>query len=80
MSVSEPVAPLWLAFNINAIVRVKFTEDGDKALRDNGYEAKPDAEGWSTWRLWELMHAVGDHLYCGGPTLFENNVIEIGDT
>lgn len=77
------VQPRYLAFNLNAYVRVKLTEHGremlrqradyiNKALHDRGCDARveyddiaEDADGWSEWQLWDLMHKFGDHVSHG---------------
>jgi hypothetical protein len=39
------------------------------------FQAPPeDAEGWSTWQLWALMHAFGRHLYNGCSMPFHPNI------
>jgi hypothetical protein len=65
-----------MKFNINHDVRVKLTDRGmslhkeshDKFWAQFEREApkytppKEDADGWSTWQLWTLMHDFGPYI------------------
>ena len=77
----------WKAFNINDRVRVRLTPEGRAVhlaahatfCASNGvsipYEAPvEDADGLSTWQMWELMHAFCQHMCHGGPNLFETAI------
>lgn len=73
----------WTEFNVNMNVRVKLTECGRRLHRENHdalyrntgvepshYRApKEDAEGWSTWQLWDLMHEFGKSLWNGSKDI-----------
>ena len=68
-------------FNLNNHVRVKLTAEGRNVVKRDfestcgvgratqaNYKAvapKEDAEGWSEWKLWELMRMFGPHLNLG---------------
>jgi hypothetical protein len=73
-----------MQFNINHYVRVKLTDLGRASLRyqhEDLYRSfKPpvpytpieeDADGWSTWQLWDLMGRLGRHFYGGCLFPFE---------
>lgn len=81
----EPVA--WQPFNINHEVRVKLTDVGRAAHRRNHNELfwphadkiaytppVEDADGWSTWQLWELMHELGKLCRNGAKVPFETEI------
>lgn len=69
----------WTEFNVNMNVRVKLTDYGRRLHRENhealyrNVGAEPsryrapeeDADGWSTWQLWDLMHEFGKSLWNG---------------
>lgn len=71
--------------NFNDNVRVRLTPYAREIERRNHSELvkrgfdlpfvpkATDADGWSTWHLWELMQAFGTHCYMGGPQLFVDN-------
>lgn len=77
-------------FNINENVRVRLNERGRAILRRrheelaeylgkpvgwNGNGVPPeDADGWSTWQLWSLMEAFGQHMYLGCEAPFETTI------
>lgn len=75
---------MWTRFNINDRVRVKLTERGREVLRINHQrrygsratefdtrEVKEDADGWSEWQMWDLMHEFGGSMYNGCSVPFE---------
>lgn len=77
-----------LPFNINDYVRVKLTEQGRKILagRQAEYAKRfpgagaltfpaDDADGWSLWQLWDLMHEFGASMYNGCRVPFETSII-----
>lgn len=80
-------------FNINEKVRVKLTPYGssvygsyiesiDYAGQEDllGYaheKAKPDANGYNQFQMWQLMAIFGEHMYNGAENVFEKNIIEI---
>lgn len=65
--------------NINDNVRVKLTPHGRSILAQRHAEMlklypslrheypphKEDAQGWSEWQMWDLMHTFGPHIYLG---------------
>ncbi len=76
-------------FNINDKVRVKLTDHGRACLERNHVEfwagiGRPapyaytppteDAEGWSEWQLWSLMHELGPHTSMGLSVPFETTI------
>lgn len=79
-----------MMFNINHEVRVRLTNVGRKAHRENhdnlykfmGEKAnefaylppKEDADGWSKWQLWELMREFGRCCGNGFPVPFETEI------
>jgi hypothetical protein len=78
----------WIKFNLNQNVRVKLTPLGRRIhyedwLRVN--QAHPsvfltyrpvveDADGWSTWQCYHLMHLYGPYQTIGSPNVFELNI------
>lgn len=80
----------YLPFNINDNVRVKLSPYGHSILLANylklvshySEDKRPfpyrapneDAEGWSTWQMWCLMRALGEHV---GPTAPGKNPFEL---
>ena len=77
-----------MIFNINNSVRVKLTPLGRRIAAGRWDEIKrrvprvvipdltEDAEGWSSWQLWELMQIFGQ--YCGADfRLAFESLIEI---
>ena len=72
--------------NINDKVRVRLTDLGreelvrghEKLFRGRWPYRAPheDAEGWSEWQLWDLMHRLGHMCSLGSRLPFET-VIEI---
>lgn len=80
--------PTIIAFNINHTVRVKLTNAGRafhamqhamfnmKTGRDIRYTPPAeDAEGWSKWQLYDLMHEFGEQTYLGNNELpFETDI------
>lgn len=78
----------WLALNINHNVRVKLTDCGREIHRQNfaqflatfpkfpyAYrQPEEDADGWSTWQLWNLMQEFGDHLHMGTSLPFDTTI------
>lgn len=77
-----------MKFNLNHKVRVKLTERGREVMTINHRklwgefraeivpvrEVKEDAEGWSEWQLWDLMHEFGAHCYNGCRVPFETEI------
>jgi hypothetical protein len=77
-----------MKFNINHDVRVKLTDRGmslhkeshDKFWAQFEREApkytppKEDADGWSTWQLWTLMHDFGPYISMSLDTPFETEI------
>lgn len=74
-------------FNINYEVKIRLTDVGRKAHRKNhddlfaDWKEPPrysppveDAEGWSTWQLWVLMHEFGPYLFNGCNVPFETTI------
>lgn len=74
--------PPVLRFNLNDTVRVKLTDHGRAVLRKQRLalaerlpeecharllEFKEDADGWSEWQAWALMHEFGRHMIMGRP-------------
>jgi hypothetical protein len=79
-----------LSINMNRSVRVKLTDHGraqhwEFFLRNyrHGFDyikPKTDEEGWSKFKLWELMRIFGPSFYEGMVDLpFEENRMEILD-
>ena len=80
-----------MKFNINEHVRVRLTDFGREVMQKNHAQIaaqingpypflpkEEDADGWSTWQLWHLMHEFGAYTINGGPVPFEMT-IEIPD-
>lgn len=78
-----------VTFNMNESVRVRLTDLGREALRRQHFDLyasigktrppeyrppREDANGWSTWQLWSLMHDLGHLCYMGGGLPFETNI------
>ena len=76
-------------FNLNEKVRVKLTDHGRTCLERNHVEfwagtrrtalyayapPKEDADGWSEWQLWNLMHELGPHTSMGSPVPCETTI------
>ena len=76
-------------FNINDKVRVKLTAHGRACLERNHVEfwartgrpapyaytpPKEDADGWSEWQMWSLMHELGPHTHMGVLVPFETTI------
>ena len=73
--------------NVNDTVRVKLTDHG-RAFHAKDYAnfqltagttmpytpPKEDAEGWSQWKLWQLMYSFGPHMCLGGALYFEADI------
>lgn len=83
MKISEILATDRVAFNINSCVRVRLTDKGRMlhaarhSLNWAGHgKASPysapaeDSDGWSKWRLWELMESFGRHVGLGTSPAF----------
>lgn len=73
--------------NLNNKVRFKLFPDGERIWREHWKPycvpnddplsmIKPDANGWRTTQLWELMHVFGAHSFAGVTTDLET-VIEM---
>lgn len=73
-----------IKFNINEKVRVKLNDRGRAHLKKqwhdlvgNAYPWHPpteDADGWSEWQLWVLMHDLGPDLVMGFNPPFETTI------
>jgi hypothetical protein len=76
-----------LAFNVNDNVRVRLTDAGrlhhrrqhDKLRREypsiGRYRPpKADAEGYTSWQLWDLMKTFGPIISMGSPPPFEMDI------
>lgn len=72
-----------IEFNINDNVQVQLTDFGRKVHREQWQSLKrqfptypdyrppqEDADGWSTWQMWELMRDFGSHIGMGGEEPF----------
>lgn len=68
-------------FNVNDHVRVKLTDVGRRHLTlpvNQPRTVTEDADGWSRWQLWDLMHTFGEVVYMGGAVPFDTDIeIEI---
>src|SRR5690348_8151289 len=79
--------------NINDSVRFRLTDEGKKMiLRYHNIQAgelnlppydwfkyhQPDADGYYSEQLWQLMTFFGPYLQMGGPQLIEANELLIG--
>ena len=78
----------WQPFNVNHTVRVQLTDEGRQLLREGHQrlwadwpkppyeysEPKEDADGWSEWQLWSLMHDLGPHCVMGNPAPFKTTI------
>lgn len=76
-------------FNVNDYVWVKLTPAGLKILERNFYELRRafpnlpkqflppsvDAEGYTKYQLWALMHDFGNHMVMGGQSPVETDVV-----
>lgn len=60
----------WTPLNFNDRVRVRLTDGGRTIAADGGYNVEEDADGRSTWQLWEIAQAFGEHCYLGGDEPF----------
>lgn len=73
-----------MRFNINNSVRVKLTDTGRHHNRQEHPRSAPflkeDADGWSRWQLWDLMHTFGSLLSLGAGRLPFETEIEIPET
>ena len=78
---------VWLDFNLNHRVRVKLNERGLTELRrQHGVlrhrapsigdfkDPKADADGWSTWQLWDLMSTLGALCILGPIPPFDTGI------
>lgn len=77
-----------ISFNINQVVRIKLTPHGRafhamqhamfnmQTCRDIKYVPPvEDADGWSEWRLHEVMNQFGEQCYCGNVEVpFETTI------
>lgn len=76
-----------MLFNINDTVRVKLTDEGRKAHRENFDKLycsnpnkpeyrpiKEDDDGWSSWQMWYLMQQFGPHTYMGCELMFHPTI------
>jgi hypothetical protein len=77
-----------MLFTINDYVKVKLTPAGHEYLQQDHIELyasigvpipdyrKPaeDADGWSSWQLWDLMSRFGKHIRMGAVAPFELDI------
>jgi hypothetical protein len=76
-----------IPFNVNDGVRIKLNDIGREILRQQNIEfverssgkfwpsmPKEDADGWSEWQLWDVMHRFGDHMRLGMVVPFETAI------
>ena len=78
-----------MEFNLNDNVRVKLTPLGRKLHEEDHCKfwagvptakapeytpPKEDQAGWSTWQLWALMEAFGQHTHIGVEPCFETTI------
>lgn len=76
-----------MRFDINHMVKVRLTPFGRAQLAADyatfcakNNISRPyvppaeDAEGWSTWQLWRLMFALGQHFGNGVDAPFETEI------
>lgn len=78
-----------MMFNVNHRVRVKLTDYGRALHMEehmkfwrtthllnilNYVPPKEDAEGWSSWQLWNLMSVFGPHIAPARPLCFEPDI------
>jgi hypothetical protein len=77
-----------MRFNVNEIVKVKLNERGHELMRQQHQafaDAFPetfgefkqkaaDADGWSEWQLWDLMHTFGPEIRLGSQPPFETEI------
>ena len=82
-----PEEPKVVRINLNSKIRVKLTDHG-RALHTKGHaelwtsaslrppcnQPKEDEDGWSTWQLWILMQAFGQHIDLVLPPPFESDM------
>ena len=69
-----------IKFNIN--VRVKLTSHGhhqwalhNAALGIKAHPLPVDAEGYTEFQLWDLMHVFGSAIRMGGLLMFETEIL-----
>lgn len=62
-----------MKIDVNDFVFIRITPKGRELYDDNGRHPE-DADGWSTWQLWEVMQAFGPFLYKGAPPPFETRM------
>lgn len=76
-----------MKFNINDKVYVKMLPRG-RFIHEEYYQSLQaivpeitipniveDADGWSEWRLWDLMNIFGRHIYNGCDMPFETTIL-----
>ena len=78
-----------IRFNVNDHVRVRLTAHGKEVLKSNHDELftkigliekypfhppKEDADGWSVWQLWHLMHELGHATGMGLELCFDTTI------
>lgn len=66
-----------VTININDNVLAKITPRGTKILKDTGQgrymdSKTPNAEGYTTWQLWELFQMFEGHYRTGNGAAFRN--------
>lgn len=73
-----------MRFNINHKVKVRLSDRGLAILESQHWDLqrhlskprpfeppKTDADGWSSWQLWDLMGTFGEHITLGVELPFE---------
>jgi len=70
--------------NINETVKVRLTKEGEKLLeqsKEEGFHPLQvmDCEYYREFQLWDLAHIFGPEMYNGGPQLFVDNNLIIGE-
>lgn len=88
-SPAKPAAAnAWRELNLNHRVRIRLTPEGIDHLRRNHdslnefakgllgdfIPPKQDAEGWSEWQLWAVMHELGGAITMGSKVPFETTI------
>lgn len=61
--------------NLNDNVRVKLNDHGRAIAAEASLTVEEDAEGFSEWQLWHLMHTYGANLYNGCALPFKSAVL-----
>ena len=78
-----------MQMNVNEIVWVKLTEHGKSVWKKHWEDLKVPAkhcelrlnwDGRARFQMWELMQVFGPAMYCGGPNVFEDNLLYFTET